>query len=41
VPSDGQTGWQWGDAGLLYYSIRPRDLAAADFDGVWLIAESF
>jgi len=30
--SDDQAGFMWGDCGMLYYLIRPADLAARRFD---------
>lgn len=33
-------GWMWGDCGRVYYVIRERDLAARDFDQVWLVLQA-
>lgn len=33
------TGMCWGDAGRIYYWIRRQDLAAKNFDNVWLILQ--
>ena len=30
-------GWMWGDAGTIYFWIREKDVAARQFDDVWLI----
>ncbi len=30
----GKPGWMWGDAGMLYFQIHERDLAARDFSRV-------
>lgn len=30
--SDDDAGFMWGDAGVLYFMIRPQDLAQRDFD---------
>jgi hypothetical protein len=32
--SDDQAGFMWGDAGVLYFMIRPDDLATATFDSI-------
>jgi uncharacterized protein YwqG len=32
--TDDRAGFMWGDCGMLYYLIRPADLAAGHFDRV-------
>lgn len=32
-------GWMWGDAGCIYFWIRRQDLAARNFDAVWVILQ--
>lgn len=32
--------WQWGLGGRLYYWIREQDLAAENFDAVWLVLQT-
>jgi hypothetical protein len=39
VDSDQRAGMMWGDAGMLYFCIRPEDLAARRFDRVWCIMQ--
>jgi hypothetical protein len=39
VDSDGPAGMMWGDAGMIYYWIHRRDLAAARFDATWLVLQ--
>ena len=34
-------GWMWGDCGRIYYWIRKQDLAARDFDNVWLVLQCY
>jgi len=39
--SDDRAGFNWGDAGTLYFWIRKPDLEARDFSRVWMIAECY
>ena len=34
-------GWMWGDCGRIYYWIRKQDLAARNFDNVWLVLQCY
>ena len=31
----------WGDVGMLYFLIRGEDLAARNFDAVWLTLQCY
>lgn len=33
--SDG-TGWMWGDAGVMFFYVRPEDSRRGDFSNVWM-----
>lgn len=37
--TDSQAGFMWGDCGVLYYLVRPADLAAGRFDQVAFTAQ--
>jgi uncharacterized protein YwqG len=37
--SDEQADMMWGDVGMLYFWIRESDLAARNFDRVWMILQ--
>jgi uncharacterized protein YwqG len=37
IDTDDDAGWMWGDVGTIYYWIRRQDLAAGDFDRVWMV----
>lgn len=39
MDSDEDAGVMWGDAGRLYFWIRESDLAARDWDGVWMVLQ--
>jgi uncharacterized protein YwqG len=39
VDSDGDTGFMWGDAGMLYFWIRQEDAATLSFDRVWMTSQ--
>lgn len=39
LDSGGDTGWMWGDAGILHWMIPADDLAAARFDRVVCLGE--
>ncbi len=39
VDSDGPADMMWGDAGMIYYWVHRRDLAAARFDATWLVLQ--
>lgn len=39
IDTDEAAGWMWGDVGKLYFVIRRQDLAASDFDKVWMILQ--
>ncbi len=39
IDTDDALDWTWGDAGRLYYWIRRQDLAARNFDHVWLVLQ--
>jgi uncharacterized protein YwqG len=41
LDSDSDPGMQWGDRGRLYFWIREQDLAAKNFNAVWMILECF
>lgn len=41
LDSDDVVGLEWGDAGMLYYWIRKQDLAAREFDRVWMTLQCF
>ena len=34
-----ETGWMWGDAGILHWMIPTEDLEAARFDRVVVLGE--
>jgi uncharacterized protein YwqG len=34
IDTDDDAGFMWGDCGMLYFLIRPDDLAAKDFSQV-------
>ena len=36
VDSDDDTGFMWGDAGMLYFWMRKQDAEALAFDRVWM-----
>jgi len=38
---ESRLGWMWGDVGRLYFWIRRQDLAAKDFDGVWVVLQCY
>lgn len=40
LDSDDSIGFEWGDAGFLYFWIRHQDLAAKDFSKVWMVFQS-
>jgi uncharacterized protein YwqG len=37
IDTDDEAGWMWGDVGTIYYWIRRQDLAAADFNRIWMV----
>jgi uncharacterized protein YwqG len=39
IDSDDDVGWMWGDVGTMYYWIRRDDLAAGEFDRVWMVLQ--
>jgi len=39
VDTEEATGWMWGDVGRIYYWIRRSDLAARNFDNMWLVLQ--
>ncbi len=39
VDSDDDTGFMWGDGGQIYFWIRESDLAARNFDDVWMVLQ--
>lgn len=39
LDTDDETGFMWGDCGLLYFWIRQSDLAKRDFDKCWVILQ--
>jgi uncharacterized protein YwqG len=39
IDSDDDTEMMWGDCGILYFWIKKDDLAARDFDDVWMILQ--
>jgi uncharacterized protein YwqG len=39
IDSDDGTEMMWGDGGTLYFWIRKDDLAARNFDDVWMILQ--
>jgi uncharacterized protein YwqG len=41
IDSDDGTEMMWGDSGLLYFWIRKEDLAARNFDDVWMILQCY
>ena len=41
IDSDDDAAMTWGDAGMIYFWIRRRDLDQCRFDKVWLILQCF
>lgn len=41
LDSDEDAGMMWGDSGRLYFWIREADLAARNFDDVWMILQCY
>lgn len=41
LDSDDHAGMSWGDSGRLYFWIRAPDLAARDFDHVWMVLQCY
>ena len=39
LDTDDDTGWMWGDMGMIYFWIAPQELDARNFDDVRLILE--
>jgi uncharacterized protein YwqG len=39
IDSDDFCEMMWGDCGMLYFWIRKEDLAARNFDDVWMILQ--
>ncbi|EDY82232.1 conserved domain protein [Verrucomicrobiia bacterium DG1235] len=39
LDSDEETGWMWGDSGVLYFWIRESDARKGDFSKVWLVLQ--
>ncbi|HEY3289481.1 MAG TPA: YwqG family protein [Anaerolineae bacterium] len=40
VDSDDAAAMQWASSGMLYFWIKRSDLAARNFDGVWVVLQS-
>ena len=41
LDTDDDTGWMWGDMGMIYFWIAPQELDARNFDDVRLILECY
>jgi uncharacterized protein YwqG len=41
IDSDDEVEMMWGDCGSLYFWIRKSDLAAKNFDNVWMILQCY
>ena len=41
IDTDYLTEMEWADTGMLYFWIRRKDLAARNFDDVWMILQSY
>lgn len=41
IDSDENAEMMWGDMGALYFWIRKQDLAAANFENVWMILQCY
>ncbi|MCL2026247.1 MAG: YwqG family protein [Leptospirales bacterium] len=41
IDSDDYTEMMWGDSGMLYFWIRKTDLAAHNFDNVWMFLQCY
>lgn len=41
VDTDDAANMMWGDMGRGYFMIRKQDLAARDFDAVWLVSQCY
>jgi uncharacterized protein YwqG len=41
VDSDESLGMQWGDAGSLYYLVKPEALDSRAFERTWLVAQCY
>jgi uncharacterized protein YwqG len=41
VDTDDDLGWMWGDAGMLYYTMRQEDLMARDFGRAWMVLQCY
>lgn len=41
ISSDENLGWMWGDAGSIYFSIRPKDFEEQNFERAWAIKQCF
>ena len=39
LDTDDDTGWMWGDMGMIYFWIAPQELDARNFDDVRLVLE--
>jgi uncharacterized protein YwqG len=37
LDTDDDTGWMWGDVGMLYFWVREEDAQRGDFSKVWMI----
>ncbi|HVT11229.1 MAG TPA: DUF1963 domain-containing protein [Fimbriimonadaceae bacterium] len=41
VDTDDDANMMWGDAGMIYFCIREKDLEMADFEKVWMIFQCY
>ena len=41
LDSDDDTGWMWGDCGMLYFWIRESDLARRAFEKCWISLQCY